>query len=174
MFIIETDRLYIREFTLTDADFIFELMNTNEYIQNIGDRNIKTKSCAENFLADKLIKSYQLHGYGLFAIIRKEDDAIVGMNGFVNRETLPHTDIGFAFLPQFMGKGYGYESSRALMQYAELNLKLSPILGITSKTNVASQTLLKKIGLRYIKPITLDEEDEEIMLFSNQTEFSGE
>ena len=54
MNILETGRLYIREFQLTDADFIFELMNTAEYLQNIGDRNIKTKDCAKNFLSERL------------------------------------------------------------------------------------------------------------------------
>ena len=92
------------------------------------------------------------------------------MSGFVNRETLPHTDIGYAFLPEFMGKGYAYESSQALMKYAKTTLKLSPILGITAKNNASSQNLLKKLGLSYIKPITLEGEDEEILLFSNQSE----
>ena len=164
---IETERLLIREFALTDVKFVFELMNTPQYLHNIGDRNIKTLTDAENFLSQKLIKSYSKHGYGLYAVIDKGTNKVIGMSGFVNRDSLPHTDIGFAFLPESMGKGFAYEASNVLMKYAKAKLQLSPILGITSKDNISSQKLLNKLGLKYIKPITLDDEEKEIMLFSS-------
>ena len=166
MFLIETERLYIREFNLSDKEFVFELMNTPQYLKNIGDRNIHTLQDAENFLSDRLIKSYNEHGYGLYAVIAKDSKTVIGMSGFVNRATLPHTDIGFAFLPQFIGEGFAFESSKALMTYAKTHWSLSPILGITAKHNTSSIKLLEKLGLKLKQPIIIDGETEEIYLFS--------
>ena len=44
---LETDRLLLREYTLSDAPFIFKLMNSEGWLKNIGDRNIKTIEDAE-------------------------------------------------------------------------------------------------------------------------------
>jgi RimJ/RimL family protein N-acetyltransferase len=50
MNILETDRLALRQLTLDDAEFIFELLNEPAWIQFIGDRNIRTMEDARAFL----------------------------------------------------------------------------------------------------------------------------
>ncbi|MEZ9140731.1 MULTISPECIES: GNAT family N-acetyltransferase [unclassified Shewanella] len=171
---ITTQRLTLREFTLEDAEFIYQLMNSPLYIKFIGDRNIKNRDDAKTFLSTKLIPSYQLHGYGLYAVIRNEDKALVGMCGLVNRDGLEHTDIGFGFLPQYMGMGYGYESARAVMNYANETLSLSPIWAITNLQNTASINLLTKLGLLYQQQILWGDEQEPILLLSTHEVSSGE
>ncbi|WP_299497341.1 GNAT family N-acetyltransferase [uncultured Shewanella sp.] len=111
-----------------------------------------------------IIKSYQDNGYGLYAVVLKQTNQVVGMSGLVRREGLPHTDIGFGFLPEFMGKGYAYEASKAVMDYAQNVLELNPILAITVKDNVRSISLLNKLGL--VHSNLIDWEGEEILLLS--------
>ena len=48
--ILETERLVLRQFTMDDATFIIELVNTPGWIEFIGDRNIKTTEQAKNYL----------------------------------------------------------------------------------------------------------------------------
>ena len=50
MNILETDRLALRQLTLDDAEFFFELLNEPAWIQFIGDRNIRTIEDARAFL----------------------------------------------------------------------------------------------------------------------------
>jgi RimJ/RimL family protein N-acetyltransferase len=166
MNILETERLTIREFSVEDAAFIFELMNSPLYIKNIGDRNIESIDEAENFIKNRLIDSYQEYGYGLYAVVLTGTNVLIGMSGLVNRADLPHVDIGFAFLPAYMGKGYAYESSKAVMDHAKQTLELDPILAITIKENAPSIKLLHKLGLHYEETIKWGEEQEEIMLLS--------
>ena len=45
-YILETERLRLREFTLNDAAFIIELLNSPGWLQFIGDRNVKTEEQA--------------------------------------------------------------------------------------------------------------------------------
>lgn len=161
---LNTERLMLRHFDSHDAPFIFELMNSPLYIKNIGDRGIKTLEQAEAYLSGVIVSSYQKNGYGLYAVVLKETGKAVGLSGLVRREALPSADIGFGFLPEFMGLGYAYEASSAVMKYARDELGLDTILAITSKDNIRSQKLLNKLGLLHSKPI--DWEGEEILLLS--------
>jgi len=47
---LTTKRLSLNSLTLNDAEFIFELVNTPEWKQFIGDRNIKTITDANEYI----------------------------------------------------------------------------------------------------------------------------
>ena len=46
----KTERLILNALCLTDTEFISELVNTQEWIKFIGDRNIRTKEDAKNYV----------------------------------------------------------------------------------------------------------------------------
>lgn len=102
----------------------------------------------------------------MWAVELKETNAVMGICGFVKRDSLPDADIGFAFLPQFEGRGYALESAVGTMKYGREKLNLTRILAITSQTNERSGRLLEKIGLRFERPITIGDDAEELKLFS--------
>lgn len=168
MDIIHTNRLEILEITTEDTPFIFELLNTPSWIKFIGDRGIKTQNDAKNYILNKFIPGYQTFGFGFYLVRLKENQASIGIAGLVKRDALEHIDIGFAFLPQYEGKGYGFESAAAIMEYANTSLGIKTIAGITNADNTRSIALLEKLGLRYQKMILLPNETEEIMLFLKQ------
>jgi len=166
-YIYETNRLRLKEFTLNDSEFIVELLNSPGWLQFIGDRNINTEEQAKNYLENGPIKSYKENGYGLWLVEKKDDSIAIGMCGIIKRETLDHPDIGFAFLPGFIGKGYAFEIASATMEYAKHQLNISKILAITVSNNSKSIRLLEKIGLKFIKPINFPVSKEELLLYSN-------
>lgn len=166
-FILETKRLVLREFTTDDTKFIVELLNSPGWLKYIGDRNVKSEEHAVNYLMNGPMKSYEMNGFGLSLVELKSDKTPIGMCGLIKRENLEYPDIGFAFLPEFMGKGYAFEIANATMIFAKEELKFDKIVAITVSYNKNSIRLLEKIGLKYIKPYFLPYEDEELMLFSN-------
>ena len=160
--ILETERLRLRKFTLGDTKFIIELLNSPGWIEFIGDRNIKTEKEAIAYLQNGPMKSYVQNGYGLSMVETKEGIPI-GMCGIINRDTLEHPDIGFAFLEEFTGQGYAYEIASATLSYAMNTLNISKIVAITLPRNTRSIKLLEKIGM---KPVTsFLQNDEELILF---------
>ena len=165
MIIKQTERLIIEHFTPDDDTFILALLNTPSWIAFIGDRSIKTKEDAGRYLKDRLIKSYTDKGFGFYITRLKSNNEPIGTCGLVKRDSLDIIDIGFAFLPEYEGKGYGYESSDAILTFAKNELKLLRIAAITNKENERSIGLLKKLGLHFQKMIILPSETEEIMLF---------
>ncbi len=166
MNIIETPRVILTEQTEDDASFIFELMNSPAWLKYIGDRNIRSVEDARTYIADGAIKSYKQSGFGFYLVKLKESLVPIGISGLVKRDTLEHPDIGFAFLPEYEGEGYGYESASAVMKYAREVLNIDTILAITSKDNVSSIKLLEKLGLTLKQFLTLG--NEELMLFESR------
>ena len=147
MKILETDRLIIREVQAdVDAGFMLELLNSPKFIRFIGDRNVRTLDNSLDFIRTRYRKSYEDHGYGLYSVDLKPDNLQTGICGFVRRDTLPAPDLGFAFLPEHEGKGYGFESASALMSYGREKLGFTELLAITSLDNEVSERLLLKLG----------------------------
>ena len=168
MNILETERLILREQTEDDAAFIFELLNSPAWLKYIGDRKVRSVEDARNYILNGAIKSYKNNGFGFYLVKLKEGDISIGICGLVKRDGLEHIDIGFAFLPDYEGRGYGFESASAVMRYARNDLRLGTIVAITTKENVPSINLLKKIGLVFEEFVRLPGDDEELMLFESK------
>lgn len=164
---IITERLTIREFEVTDAPFIIDLLNSQGWLKFIGDRGIRTIEDAQNYLLNGPMESYKKNGFGLFLVELNDPKMPIGMAGLIKRDTLEDIDIGFAFLPEYEGKGYGYESTSSIMDYAKNQLKLKRVLAITMEINDHSIKLLEKLGLSFDKKIRLSEDAEELMLYSS-------
>jgi RimJ/RimL family protein N-acetyltransferase len=162
--ILETARLSLREITAGDAEFILELLNTPKFIKYIGDRGVRSVDDAREFVETKYRQSYHDHGYGLYAVELKDTGSPIGMCGFVRRDTLPGPDIGFAFLPEFEGRGFGFESADAVMAFGRDSLHFSRLFAITSKDNEVSGKLLEKLGFKFDKLVTMNN-GEELKLF---------
>ena len=163
--ITETERLIIREIEEDDGKFINELLNSPGFLKYIGDRGVRSDDDARVFIRDRYRKSYSENGYGLYAVLLKEDLTPVGMCGFVRRDTLPGPDLGFAFLPIYEGKGFGTESSKALLEFGRAQLGFDRLYAITTLDNQASIHLLEKLGFTFDKIIE-NPDGERINLFS--------
>ena len=167
MEILETERLMIREIVDDDAGFINALLNSPGFLRYIGDRGVRSEDDARKFIRERLRKSYEINGYGLYAVLLKADAKPAGICGFVRRDLLPGPDLGFAFLPEFEGNGYGTESSLAVLGFGRSELKFDDVYAITTLDNKASISLLEKLGFTFNK--TIDTPDgETLRLFSTR------
>jgi RimJ/RimL family protein N-acetyltransferase len=153
-----TARLVIREFVRQDKDFIYELLNTEDWLRFIGDRNIHSLKDAEYFITEKLSPSYRKNGFGFYAMLSKSHNKVIGMCGLVKREGLEHVDLGFAVLPKFLKNGFAYEASLSCIEYAKNSLKINTLAAICNTDNVASIALLNKLGFKFIRTIILPNE----------------
>lgn len=166
MKILKTDRLILNQFELTDSKFILKLVNAPNWIEFIGDRDIKTEIDAEEYLINGPLKSYTDFGFGLWQISIKETKTPIGMCGLLKRDYLDHPDIGFAILPEYERNGYSYEAAKATLNFAKNNLKLKSILAITTEENIKSKNLLNKLGLNEITKIKPNKDLNELLVFS--------
>lgn len=165
MKVLETERLLIRRLTADDAEFIFELVNEPAFIQNIGDRGVRTIEDARGYIMNGPVASYEKFGFGLYLVALKDSGVPIGMCGLIKRDVLEDVDIGYAFLKRFWLKGYAYESASAVMEYGHNILGIKRIVAITAPDNAGSIRVLEKIGLRFEKIIDLPQHGGESKLF---------
>jgi RimJ/RimL family protein N-acetyltransferase len=166
-YILETERLRLREFALNDTKFIIELLNSPGWLQFIGDKNVKTEEQATTYLRNGPLKSYIQNGFGLSLVEKKDDNQAIGMCGIIRRDSLEHPDIGFAFLPEHSGKGYAFEIASATLSYAKDKLSIPKVSAITLPVNARSIKLLERIGLKFVKSFSFPNSNEELLLYSN-------
>ncbi len=166
MIILQTERLILRRLQESDAAFMLVLLNDPDFLANIGDRGVRTLDDSMKYLREGPMASYALHGHGLYRVELRSSGAPAGICGLLHRESLKEVDVGFAFLPEFRGCGYGFESASAVLEYGREVLGLQRIVGFTSSDNAGSLRILQKLGLTYEGEVRLKDDGELVGLYS--------
>ncbi|MEB3282871.1 MAG: GNAT family N-acetyltransferase [Lyngbya sp.] len=149
MKIAETKRLIIREFEREDFQELAPILAHPQVMKfsSAGVLSISaTQAKIQNF-----IKSYEIYGFGKWAVIFKDNNQLIGYCG-IAIETIDNQDepeIGYRLAPQFWGQGLATEAASAAINYAFEQYSLPDILGIVERENTASVRVLEKLGMHY-------------------------
>lgn len=89
--------------------------------------------------------------FGTYQVIRRADDAVIGDVGFMGPpDETGAVSVGCAITEDARGQGYGTEALRALLDWARGQSGLTCVLADTTRSNVAGQRLLERVGLHRI------------------------
>jgi RimJ/RimL family protein N-acetyltransferase len=147
---LETERLILREWT--DAD-------RETYASFVGDPdvrrfypNVMSRSEADGMI-DRFIAYLARDGFGLLAVERKSDGALIGDVGIVPVDMSirgnPPVEIGWLLGKQYWGNGYAPEAAQAWIDYAFNVLGLPEIVAWTAVVNIPSQRVMQKLGMAH-------------------------
>jgi RimJ/RimL family protein N-acetyltransferase len=149
-----SERLLLTDLAAEHADFILELLNTEGWLNFIGDRNVHTVEDALAYI-EKINKS----GYAKYwTVYGKDNEEPMGIVTLIKREYLDDHDIGFAFLPRHNGNGYAFEAVKLVLATLLIRPAYSTLAAVTLPTNQRSIKLLKKLGFQFSRDITRDNE----------------
>ena len=165
---LETERLRLRWLTLDDADLMLAIWNDPAFVRHVGDRGIRTLDEARDEMAKGALRLYATYGFGPYRMALKDDDTAIGICGLFRRDNLDEPDIGYALLPEYCGKGYAYEASCAVMEYARTVLQVPRLVAIISPENSASIGLIRKLGLRFERMHNMPDDDGEVCIYGMQ------
>ena len=161
---LETPRLTLRRLQFEDAAFLIDLLNQPSFIENIGDRGVRTIEDAHRYLREGPMAMYEKFGFGLWHTARK-DGVPVGMCGLLKRDNLPDADVGYAFLPQFWGNGFAHEAAAATLTHGARKFGLTRVLGVVSEGNTSSIRVLEKSGMSFERMHSLHEGEPPVRLY---------
>lgn len=142
---LETDRLYLRKTTADDWEKYYSLNSNADVLRYCFDVP-PDEEIRKEF--DIRIQPWNLsseHWLNL-TIFEKEKGNFIGMTGLRNANSA--AEVGFLFLPQYQGLGYGTESLKALKEYAIL-LGIRELFARIVKGNDASNRLVEKCGFSF-------------------------
>lgn len=164
-FALNTARLRLREFTAADAPYLLRQLNEPSFIENIADRGVRTLVQAEAYLASGPLASYRQHGFGFWAVTKRDSGQVFGLCGLIKRDALPEPDLGYALLPEHVGQGYAFEACQAALRAARDTFRLPALLAIVNQGNTASRRLLEKLGFGYRGMTALMQDTPELCLY---------
>lgn len=147
--ILETQRLYLREMNQADYEALSKILQDEEtmYAYNGAFSDEETQEWL-----DRQISRYQKYGFGLWAVVLKETDEMIGQCGITmqpwnDREVL---EIGYLLRRDYWHKGYAIEAAKACREYAFTKLHAEEVCSIIRDTNTASQKVAVRNGMTVV------------------------
>ena len=144
--ILETERLDLREMNQSDFDSLCKILQDEDtmYAYEGAFRDDEVQEWL-----DRQISRYQKWNFGLWAVILKETDEMIGQCGLTmqpwkDEEVL---EIGYLFERLYWHKGYAIEAATACKTYAFEILKADEVCSIIRDTNVSSQNVAIRNGM---------------------------
>lgn len=145
---IETSQLRLRMFTPDDLDNLARLFSDPAVMTYLGVEAGKTLSREET--KEKLgqfIMGWQKRGFGKWAVTDKETQRFIGLCGLQMLEG--EAELIYVLEQAYWGRGLAREAARAALRYGFEEVKLERIVAVTRPENVASQRVMKSIGMKY-------------------------
>jgi RimJ/RimL family protein N-acetyltransferase len=148
-YVFQSERLGFRFWKQDDLP-VFAAMNADKMVMSHFP-SILSKAESQEFL-DRLLVHQQKWGYCYFAVELLATKEFIGFIGLANpkyeAEFMPATDVGWRLIKLAWGKGYATEGAKRCMQYAFEELKLPKVVSTCPATNLLSERVMQKIGMR--------------------------
>lgn len=157
---IETDRLRIREFSISDFTALRDLFSNAESMRFIGPHRPMSDAEIQDWLNEQLL--LQAKSITRYAVTLKNNDELVGVCGVKLMATKP--DFGYFFRRKYWGQGLAFEACRAVLDHLAKSSPTMKYQIFVAKENLNSKRLLDKLGFK-LGPLT--ERDGEEGYFAN-------
>lgn len=150
MTILETDRLVIRKFEPDDLAALIAFRTDPRVSKYLGGAKIQNPDSLKERLRF-YIDCCDTHGFGMSAAIWKETGELIGACGLQPLENTGETEVGYSFAYPFWGKGLATECAKAWLRLGFTKFELPRIAAVAQTGNSASQNVMKKLGMRFVK-----------------------
>lgn len=144
--ILETERLYLREINQADFQSLCNILQDQDtmyaYEGAFCDREVHE-------WLDRQIARYQKWGFGLWAVVLKATNEMIGQCGLTMQpwKEAEVLEIGYLFDRSYWHHGYATEAAKACKTYAFEALHATEVCSMIRDTNIASQKVAIRNGM---------------------------
>lgn len=144
---IETERLILREMNHDDYSSLCKMLQNPRVM--VAYEHAFSEEEVQAWL-EKQITRYHEDGFGLWAVILKENNEMIGQCGltlqFIESEQV--REIGYLFQEEYWHQGYAIEAAMAVKRYGFDVLNCNEIYSIIRDTNHASIKVAQRNGMK--------------------------
>ncbi|MFP2909895.1 GNAT family N-acetyltransferase [Pyxidicoccus sp. 3LFB2] len=142
-----TQRLRLHRVTPAHTDGFAALYAKPEVMRHLtGKPRTREESVAH---VAKMMGHWEAQGFGLFAVTLHEAPDVIGRAGLCYLEDTGLVEIAYLFDTPLWGQGLATEVGRELLRWGFEELGLERIVGVANLENVASQAVLRKLGMAH-------------------------
>lgn len=150
--ILETPRLQLREMNILDMKALSSILQDEKVMYAYNGAFSEEETTA---WMQKQLQRYKEHGFGLWAVLKKETNEMIGQCGITlqeyNNTQVP--EIGYLFAYKYWHKGYATEAAIACREYGFQILHFNVLYSIIRDTNISSQKVAIRNGMSQIDTI---------------------
>ena len=146
---LETDRLVLKNIALDDRAFIL-----TQFSNPIVNRYLfDAEPIADLQGAEDIIRYYtqpEPRTHHRWVLVRKEDGAKIGTCGFHCWDAARRCcDAGYDLLPEYWGNGYMGEAMKAILAFAQGDMKIERVHACIYPGNPGSVRLAERLGFAF-------------------------
>ena len=142
-FRLQTERLLLRSFELSDVDDVFEYSSDPEFHRYFNRPLPYTYSCAAQYVARQVLLDWSVRPH--FAIVI--DNKVIGGTGLRVNGQDQVGELGYAIARTHWGQGIATEASSAVMDWGFRTLGLHKVFARADLRNVGSWRVMEKLGM---------------------------
>ena len=153
MQILETPRLIIRYFSIRDLEALVPILGDAK-VMEFSIIGVHDKKQIRQFIEQRLL-SYLTSGFGLYALIHKQDRELIGYCGFFVQKVgdRQEVEIGYRLASKYWGRGLATEAARAIYQYGRERFNFKRFICLIEPANSRSIRVAQKLEMKYEKNI---------------------
>jgi RimJ/RimL family protein N-acetyltransferase len=163
---LETERLVLRKPEATDREGYAEMWGDPEVVRYLGGTTLAPSEVPQAI--ERMLRHWDRHGVGLFSVLRKEDERLLGRVGYLlwDPERWEHAmneelegdveyEIGWTIARAYWNQGYATEAAIACRDHAFRELGRYRVISLIAPPNVASIRVAEKLGESYKRDVEL-------------------
>jgi RimJ/RimL family protein N-acetyltransferase len=151
---LETERLLLRPWRPAEDLDALTALNADPAVMRWVTPNRPLTGTESAELLDRVIRHWDQHGFGLWALVPREGEGAAGCVGFAGLAVpsflpavLPAVEVGWRLHPDWWGRGLATEAARASIDYGFERLGLRTIVSIIDARNDRSLRVAERLGM---------------------------
>ena len=147
---LETERLILRQFTIDDAQNMYENWASDELAVKEMPWNIHKSISETEQILENWIESYNNDNFYKWAIFSKVDNELIGDISVVKMSlNSENCEVGYIIGSEWWNKGYMTEALKMVIDFLINEVGFHLIYALHDVKNPASGRVMEKAGMKY-------------------------
>lgn len=139
---VYTDRLHLRYLTENDIELFHEMQHDIRVMQHITGFIFSREENEKDL--KKVIAAYKKEKNDFWVWAVDFNNRFIGTGAIIKNEK-KEWEIGYRFLPDYWGKGFGTEVAKALIDIAFTKMHVDSLVAYADKENLATVKILDQL-----------------------------